>query len=368
VDAVRAAGDILLEAASPAVAGLSGLTVEAIREAVLLAEVLHAVIVPHPAAPPGALRAGIDAPESSATLGEVRGTADLVVFWRADPERTHPRHLARYSLDPPLLDGRKRKAVLVETLGSEENLTARRAVEVLVFDPGARGDLSRDIEIIRALRCLMEKEEDFEVEESARLVVDALHRLIGEARHAHFILGEDAAQSPVLSNELARLCARARSRLRITVSALPPSGNGRGVLEVLSWQTGRPGASVFRAASPPRDLAGAIDLERLLELRGADVILAAGLNRALLSLEARAAFEPTQRIVIGAEADPRASVSIRVPGLDPRLPATIVRADGIHLTINGRPSTAASPGDPAALDPAAGILAALTSRISTASP
>ena len=36
----------------------------------------------------------------SATLGEVKNRADVVVFWGADPVETHPRHWARYSVEP----------------------------------------------------------------------------------------------------------------------------------------------------------------------------------------------------------------------------------------------------------------------------
>ncbi|MCA9239829.1 MAG: hypothetical protein KDA37_06505, partial [Planctomycetales bacterium] len=53
----------------------------------------------------------------SASLGEVAQRADLVVFWRCDPAATHPRHLARFSLEPTspwLPDGRAdRQAVLI---------------------------------------------------------------------------------------------------------------------------------------------------------------------------------------------------------------------------------------------------------------
>ena len=36
----------------------------------------------------------------SATLGEVKNRADLVIFWGVDPLTTHPRHWERYSVEP----------------------------------------------------------------------------------------------------------------------------------------------------------------------------------------------------------------------------------------------------------------------------
>src|SRR5262249_28053251 len=52
----------------------------------------------------------------SATLGEVKNRADVVVFWGVDPVATHPRHWERYSVEPAgrfVPEGRRGRTVLV---------------------------------------------------------------------------------------------------------------------------------------------------------------------------------------------------------------------------------------------------------------
>lgn len=339
--ALDAAQSLLAEAFSPAIAGLLGLTLEAIIEAARLGEEINAPLVPFPVPPAGLRRSGIDAPECSATLGEVRGTADVVVFWRADPLRTHPRHLERFTLEPPLIDGRNRVLVLVDDSGAASE-TAPRADLCLTLESGLAFPAA-DLDCVRALRLLLEKRESEGDDGTRHATVLALARRLEGARHVHFVLGDEAAASPVLWNAFQLLAARSRQSRRVTVGALPGPGNWRGVLEVLSWQTG--------------GLEPAMDLVPLLEAGAADLLVAAGLDAAELPDRARRAFEGLRRIVIGPEPDPAAAVSIRVPGLDPRLSASIVRSDGIHLTLDGR-----DPAGRGVPDPAAALLADLAAR------
>ncbi len=91
-EAADAAATILREARAPLVHGLGGTSCEAQRRAVALAEAAGAVI--DVGATPNAFG------WSTATLGEIRDRAELVVLWRADPVVTHPRLLERLRLDP----------------------------------------------------------------------------------------------------------------------------------------------------------------------------------------------------------------------------------------------------------------------------
>ena len=55
----------------------------------------------------------------SASLGEVKNRADVVVFWGSDPVVTHPRHFERYSVDPPgrfVPRGRAERTLMVADL------------------------------------------------------------------------------------------------------------------------------------------------------------------------------------------------------------------------------------------------------------
>src|SRR5215210_1802302 len=92
--ALDEAAAILARARAPLVYGLGQATCEAQRAAVALAEAIGAVI--DPAGPlldgdSGFAYQALGA--STATLGDVRDRAEVVVVWRADPAATHPRLL-----------------------------------------------------------------------------------------------------------------------------------------------------------------------------------------------------------------------------------------------------------------------------------
>ena len=75
--------------------------------------------------------------ESTATLGEFKNRADLVVFWGTDPVLTHPRHLERYSVDAVgrwAPGGRADRFVVV--IDEHETETAKRADLFIPVAPG----------------------------------------------------------------------------------------------------------------------------------------------------------------------------------------------------------------------------------------
>ena len=90
--ALARAAELLHGARRPLLHGFVGATVEDARAAVALADRLGALIATgdreSSEAPAAALRGA-----STATLGEIRDRSRLVVIWREDPERTHPRLL-----------------------------------------------------------------------------------------------------------------------------------------------------------------------------------------------------------------------------------------------------------------------------------
>ena len=95
-EAVKRAAELLRAARRPLVYGFDSATVEDARAAVALADRLGALVAtsgsggPWPGVPAVPLRGS-----STATLGEIRDRAGLVVIWREDPETTHPRLLGR---------------------------------------------------------------------------------------------------------------------------------------------------------------------------------------------------------------------------------------------------------------------------------
>src|SRR4051794_2410535 len=143
--ALDAAAAILGAARAPLVYGLGGTSVETQRVAVALAEALGAVIAPAGSFLDGA--SGLAFQElggSTATLGEVRDRAEVVVIWRADPATTHPRLFERLRLPAA-----GRELVVVD---ERRTATAERA-DTFVELPAAG-----DVEALWTLRALVRED------------------------------------------------------------------------------------------------------------------------------------------------------------------------------------------------------------------
>src|SRR4051812_42832991 len=82
-EAMDAAAAILRQARAPLVCGLGQTSCEAQRRAVALAEAIGAVIDPAGDGAAGPAYQAIGS--STATFGDIRDRAELVVAWRADP-------------------------------------------------------------------------------------------------------------------------------------------------------------------------------------------------------------------------------------------------------------------------------------------
>src|SRR5688572_788656 len=116
-DAVEEAVRILIEARFPIIYGLSDTTCEAQRQAVAICDLVHGNIdtttsVCH--GPSGIAFQGVG--ESTATLGEIRNRADLVIYWGGNPAESHPRHFTRYAVTPKgmyIPNGKKDRTVVL---------------------------------------------------------------------------------------------------------------------------------------------------------------------------------------------------------------------------------------------------------------
>jgi len=150
-DAIARASEILSEAKAPLIYGLSRSSTPGQRAAVRLADQLGATIDTTASlchAP--SIMAVQNIGESTASLGEIRHRADLVIFWGSNPAESHPRHFERYSLDPPgmfLPGGRAdRTLVVVDVRPTPSSAQADIFMQV---EPG------RDLEALWSLRALV---------------------------------------------------------------------------------------------------------------------------------------------------------------------------------------------------------------------
>ena len=316
--AVEAAAAILGEARLPLVCGLAETDCESQRAAVALAEALGAVIDPSNGAAPASQALGV----STATFGDIRDRADLVVAWRADPVATNPRLLPRLRLDRA---GRaaERKLVVVD---AQRSATAADADEFIELPA------ELDFEALWALRALA-RDVPLDRELAARLPLDALEQLAGRLRTTSYgaVLHEPAGYQEAFA-----LLALVRDLARLThVVALPlrREGNARGAEDVLAWQTGYPAAVSF-ARGHPRARPGEFSAAGLLERGEPDAALIVGFD-ALRRLPPRAA--DNLRRIPTVVVDPRATETAEAARVAFATAAAGVQREGTAHRMDGVP-------------------------------
>ena len=321
-DAVEASAAILGEARLPLVCGLGETDCESQRAAVALAEAVGAVIDPSDGAAGAASQAiGV----STATLGDLRDRADLVVAWRADPVASNPRLLPRLRLDRA---GRAAERTLV-VIDAQRSATAGEADEFIELSP------ELDLEALWALRALA-GDVPLDRDLAARLPLDALEQLARRLRATRY--GAVLHASAGYVNAFA-LLALVRDLARIThVVALPlrQEGNARGAEDVLAWQTGYPAAVSF-ARGHPRARPGEFSAAGLLERGEPDAALIVGFD-ALRRLPPRAAdnLRRIPMVVIDPRATETASaarVAFATAAAGLQREGTAHRMDGVPVTL-----------------------------------
>jgi formylmethanofuran dehydrogenase subunit B len=245
-EATHAAAAILRHARAPLVYGLGQTSCEAQRAAVALAEAAGAIVDPAGGGAAGLAYQAIGS--STATFGEIRDRADLVVAWRADPAATNPRLLGRLRVEP-------RALVVVD---AQATATAEEA------DTFIELDAAHDFEALSALRALVTRA-PLDRDRAAELPFDALddlaQRLLGVG-HVAVLYGAMGELAALALFELVRDLSRDRHAVTL---GLRGDGNARGAEDVLAWQTGSPTAVNFARGHPranPGELSAAALLQR----------------------------------------------------------------------------------------------------------
>jgi formylmethanofuran dehydrogenase subunit B len=222
--ALDAAATILREARAPLVYGLGRTTCEAQRTAVALADALGAAIAPAGPRLDGASGLAFQARgASTATLGDIRDRAEIVVIWRADPVTTHPRLFERLRLP-----AEGRELVVVD----EWRTATAEAADTFV-------EISDEVDALVRLRAGADGL-------SARL------RAAANVAILHHVQGHVAALE---LHALVRDLCRDTHAVAMT---LRREANAAGAEDVLAWQTGYPAAVSF-ARGHPREHPGAIE-------------------------------------------------------------------------------------------------------------
>jgi formylmethanofuran dehydrogenase subunit B len=240
-EALARATEILGSAQAPLIYGLSRSSTPGQREAVRLADRLGATIDTTASlchAP--SIMALQDVGESTASLGETRHRADLVIFWGSNPVRSHPRHFERYSLDPPgmfLPRGRADRTLVVVDV--EPTDSSKRADMFIQVEPG------RDFEALWTLRALVhDRPLDPQAATGAPLEqLVELARKMKTCRCGVVFFGTGltkGASGHCHVEALLRLVTELNAFTRFHAKRMRIYGDVAGADSVLCWQTGFP--------------------------------------------------------------------------------------------------------------------------------
>jgi len=356
-DALDAACDVVEAWARPLVYLAPGLTCEAQREGVALADALRAALdtITSDTAM-GAILAAQERGRASATLGEARHRADVVVWWGVDPARAYPRYGERYAPLPPGLyvpDGRTSRTVISVDVGNapapgdadrrfalpvEDEIATLTALRALVStaaraggDGGASGDPLAAAIWARA-RAL-----------APALLAGRYVLIVADGeRPSHLAPAADQARI----SALIALAQALNGPTRGALSLLRAGGNRTGADSVLTAQTGYPAAVDFARGWPryrPHD-ATAAQLTGRGEIDGAIVIGSADALRAELasSLAAVPVVTIGPRASSAASLRPRVAIDTGLAGVHDE--GTALRLDDVPLplraVVTGPPSAA----------------------------
>jgi formylmethanofuran dehydrogenase subunit B len=252
-EAVEESAQILSNAKSPIIYGLSDTTSEAQRQAVAIADYMQGTIdsttsVCH--GPTGIAFQGTG--ESTMTLGEVKNRADLVIFWGGNPAESHPRLFTRYAVTPKGMytpNGKKDRTVVLVDIRK----TASAPVANIFIQPKP----AKDFEIIWALRALIKgKSIDESIEKETGVPLEVLEDLaerMKNCRYGVIFFGMGLSMSRgrhYNSGALFSLAADLNEFTHFVVKPARGHGNVTGGDNVMSWQTGYPFGVNFNLGYP----------------------------------------------------------------------------------------------------------------------
>jgi formylmethanofuran dehydrogenase subunit B len=294
-EAIHKSAEILANANYPILYGWSSTDCEAQRIGVELAEDVGGVldntaVVCHGPSILGVQEVGIP----TATLGQIRHRADLIVYWGCNPWSAHPRHLERYTAftegrfeDSEWMSyinkvkasvGIKKKASVArrrglqcdstETLSDNkppvtmnkegrrlvvvdvrESMTAKVADYFIQIKPG------KDYELMQAMRALV-KEEELGVDEVDDIPVKYLEELVDVMINSQFGviffgMGLTQSKGKFRNIEVAiSLIKDLNTRTKYVIAPMRGHFNVTGANTVFTWQSGYPYAIDFSLGYP----------------------------------------------------------------------------------------------------------------------
>lgn len=252
-EGVEAAAQILAKARFPIIYGLSDTTCEAQRQAVAIGDMIRGTVdtttsVCH--GPSGIAFQGVG--ESTATLGEIKNRADLVVYWGGNPAESHPRHFTRYAVTPKGMyvpNGKKDRTVVL--------VDVRRTPSAPVADIFVQVKPGKDFEVLWTLRALVKgRRVDPSIEECTGVPLTTLEDLaqrMKSCRYGVLFFGMGLTMTRGRHFNSGAVLALATDLNQYTHFVAKPvrgHGNVTGADNVVSWQTGYPFGVNFSRGYP----------------------------------------------------------------------------------------------------------------------
>jgi formylmethanofuran dehydrogenase subunit B len=232
---------VLTGARAPLVYMAPDVTCETQRQAIAIADLLHATLDSVTSATSlASILAAQQRGRAGATLGEIRNRADVIVFWAVDPAVRHPRFQERYAPAPRgvhVPEGRRSRAVIAVDVG--EHRGPSDADLRLAVAPGDE---------VAALARLTAALTSTGAPESTDSPSGALEELALRLRNGRYVVvvadGETSTgDQPVdrqRSDALVTLSLALNASTRGALSLLRSGGNRSGADAAATWQTGFP--------------------------------------------------------------------------------------------------------------------------------
>jgi formylmethanofuran dehydrogenase subunit B len=255
--ALTEAARLLTAAKRPLVYLAGDVSCETQREAVAIADRLHAAIDSLAATAATAVVAAQRRGRAGATLGEIRQRADLVVFWAVDPDARYPRFASRYAVEPRGVaapEGRASRTLIAVDVGERRGPAAANGR--LAIAPADEVD---SLEMMRAAV----QGRATGADERFQPAIDLARRMT-EARYVAIVADGEPGPiptDPARAEALVTLAQALNGPTRCALSTLRGGGNRSGADTVLTWQTGFPFAVDFARGYPsyqPRTHAAAL--------------------------------------------------------------------------------------------------------------
>ncbi len=247
------AARILVDAKFPITYGLSDCPCEAQRVAVDIMDTINGNIdtttsVCH--GPSGMAFQGVG--ESTATLGEIKNRADLVIYWGGNPAESHPRHFTRYAVTPKgmfIPNGKKDRTVVL--------IDVRKTPSTPVADIFVQVKPGKDFELLWALRALVKgKKISEDIEEQTGVPRETLDDLVDRMKNCQFgvlFMGMGLTMTRgrhFNSGAIYSLASDLNEFTHFVAKPVRGHGNVTGADNVVAWQTGYPFGVNFNRGYP----------------------------------------------------------------------------------------------------------------------